>query len=193
MQETVRGDGVMPAESASTPFQSGSSFVPEDLHWAPPAGWTVNPPGGMRLVSMESPGGGDFSVIILPDSPDLANVNRWLEQIGRPAVSADILQQMRETIQTAIGSFHVYQLEGLEADSISILAAIYRRGSHAVFFRLQGTRETIREQRPYFDGFLRGFHFAVDHDTGILETGPDTTGYTAPSPEIAPRAPTPGY
>lgn len=165
-ERTGAPDGIATAPPMA---QSSGPYSADDLHWAAPVGWEVLPAAGMRLASLRSPGDGDFSLIVLPDSPDLSNVNRWLGQIGRPPVSPEGLLEIRDTLTTAVGDFHIYQLEGEGPEATSILAAIHRRDRHAIFFRLQGSRETIREQRPFFDGFLMGFHLAEDHNTGLIQ------------------------
>jgi len=187
------GCGPEPVETYRVPKEisrtaDSADFAASDYHWMVPEGWEEKPAESMRLASMETPGGGNFSITILPDSPDLENANRWRRQMGKPPLSESQMEQAREILPTAVGPFHLFQFEGDRPGDPSILAAIHRRGEQAVFFKLEGAQEVIREQRPHFIKFLEGFHFAEDHDNGLLDN-PESSAFAAN--EAAPGASSP--
>lgn len=152
------------------------------LRWEIPEDWVEAPDtSGMRLASYETPAGADFSIVQLPDSDDLSNVNRWLRQLGRPPIDAGDLPPLMEEAGTGGFHIHLFTLEAEPGVDRALLAAIYRQGGQATFFKLDGSRQAIAAGRDSFIGVLRS-----------LETGPSSPVRTAPTPTPSvPDAPVP--
>lgn len=130
----------------------------EGLHWIIPETWTESQGSSMRLGSYATPEGGDASVISLPDSPDLANVNRWLGQINRPPVIEAQLAEFRTGLSTDLGPVPRFFLKGEQPNDRSILAAILRTSGNTFFFKLDGPRQVLEEEASAFDQWVASVH-----------------------------------
>lgn len=142
------------------------------LHWNVPDSWTTGQPGEMRLGSYATRGGGDVSIIALPDSSDLANVNRWLDQVGKPAVSEEDLASLKTVISTGMGPAQRYFLPGDGPDERAILAAILRTPGSTYFFKMDGPRSVLEQEAKTFDQFVASAH--PEHPIGppVAESQP---------------------
>src|SRR5262245_48698828 len=63
------------------------------LKWTAPKGWKELAGSGMRVASFSVPGKAEMSVVTLPGDAggELANVNRWRNQIGLPPLDQKAL------------------------------------------------------------------------------------------------------
>src|SRR5205814_8186934 len=90
-----------PTSSTNT---TTTSALPTDsekpaIKWEVPAGWSSAPASAMRYASFAVEKNGekaDISVVTFPGDGgnDIDNVNRWRQQIGLPAVGAEVLKPM---------------------------------------------------------------------------------------------------
>src|SRR3954471_14517480 len=78
------------------PMPAGMAAIDSDapeVHWDAPAGWQAQPPSAMRkgsfLINDNDGRKADMSITVFPGTVggDLANVNRWRNQIQLPPVS----------------------------------------------------------------------------------------------------------
>lgn len=160
----------VPKKFTQKPASDSGHVGAGGVHWTPPTGWEPGPDTPMRLASYRTPDGGDFSLVALPDSSDLMNVNRWLRQIGRPPVTQPELATMQKLWQTGAGMATVYDLRGADPDTRSILAAILRLPQLTYFFKLSGPASVLQAQEAEFLAFVSSFHIAEDTRSPDLET-----------------------
>lgn len=163
----------MPATPASPGFPA--------FTWDFPSTWTEQSgTSAMRLASYTTPGGGDFSIVQLPDSDDLSNVNRWLRQLGREPITQAELGSVMQHMDLAGRHVHVFQLEGNPGDDRAMLAAILREDGRAWFFKLDGTRQAIADARPDFLAVLDSTRAAPGAETA--STAPPSASPAMPPP-----------
>ncbi len=134
----------------------------DGVHWTLPSGWVAGPETSMRLASYRTPEGGDFSLVALPDSSDLANVNRWLRQVDRDPITQPELESMQRFWQTGAGMATVYEMPGAQPEANSILAAIVRLPRLTYFFKLSAPLSVLKAQEAEFLAFVSSFHIAED-------------------------------
>jgi hypothetical protein len=152
----------MTAAVPAPPTPAGFSFTAPD-HWqaqATSAFRVVNflvpdpaggPPAQCYATPLSGSGGGE-----------LANVNRWLQQLGQPPVDDAGLARIVTAVSGPAGNFRVFDLNGADARTgqpSRIVAAILMRGDTAWFFRLAGSPDLVAANRADFDAFLRSIAF----------------------------------
>ena len=136
------------------------------LQYALPAGWQEQPLSSMRVASFKVSGQNgkeaDVSVVSLPGvaGGDLANVNRWRDQLKLSPIDADALVQSTEHIKANGHDFLVVDLvsESLiseQHDKVRILAAILNENEHSWFVKMTGEDRLVASQKTAFVGFLR--------------------------------------
>jgi len=116
----------------------------------------------MRLASYEVTDGNnsklDFSVTSFPGDVGgtLANVNRWLGQIGiDPVQEADLEQYISPIILDEKEA----QLVVAEGETDSLFAAILMVEDRSWFFKLTGNRELAKVEKSNFLSFLESVCF----------------------------------
>ncbi len=133
-----------------------------------PPGWEPGPASQMRAASFRVKGQGgkiaDVSVVPLPGmaGSDLANVNRWREQVGLGPVTENELSNFVQTVEVAGSSGQLYDFTGentAAGDKTRMLAAILRRDNVAWFFKMTGDDILVGEQKPAFLSYLKTFQF----------------------------------
>ncbi|WP_269541981.1 hypothetical protein [Cerasicoccus fimbriatus] len=132
--------------------------------WQAPADWQAKDPGSVRKGSWDVVGAGgsaDVSITVFPGDVggDLANVNRWRQQLGLPAVDNAGLQPALTHKDFAGGHGHIVHLVGQNGQSI--LGAILPRGGATWFFKMQGDSALVESQLVPFDAFLETVDFSA--------------------------------
>lgn len=109
------------------------------------------------LVKGENGATADISFVSLGASAGnaLENVNRWLSQIGQPAIDDQKLSQIAQRLTTSLGEVTVVDLEGLPsgADPTKdgrIIAAMTTSGSSTLFFKIRGNAALTESQKSDF-------------------------------------------
>src|SRR5688500_15464489 len=160
---SVPKEPAKPAQSASAgPRQGG--VVPQ---WTVPAGWKVVPASGMRFAAFaitEDEPPVTLTVIPLPSSPLLANVNRWEGELGLPPSDEAGLDKVVQHIDSD-GGAHVdlVDLTGPESPDKPrqrMLAALIENQGRTWFFKAVGPAEKMAAQRENFEKLLRSVKFA---------------------------------
>ncbi|MBC2593384.1 hypothetical protein H5P28_03835 [Ruficoccus amylovorans] len=133
--------------------------------WSAPADWQAQPLGSMRkgswTVSTGS-GSAEISVLAFPGNVggDLANINRWANQVGLGAMSPAQLDSERAahtfTIASGEQGFYVH-LDGPSGQSIA--GAIITHGGASWFYKMMGDTATVQAQTPAFLEFVRSSRF----------------------------------
>ena len=156
----------IPKEPDSVPAPAPAAGAPTGspaLSWNAPSGWVPQPAGGMRLASFLVSGAGgasaNVSVVSFPGSggDDLANINRWRNQVKLPPISAADLPGQVQSVDAAAGNFVVADLAGTGPDNRAtrILGAWLRQPDRVWFFKMMGPSDLVGAQKAAFMAFLK--------------------------------------
>ena len=117
---------------------------------------------GSFKVSGQNGKEADVSVVSLPGvaGGDLANVNRWRDQLRLSPIDANALVQSAEHIKANGHDFLVVDLVSEspiseQRDKVRILAAILNENDHSWFVKMTGEDQLVTSQKTAFVGFLR--------------------------------------
>jgi hypothetical protein len=138
----------------------------------PPAGWEAQPLSSMRQASFAVSGDNgavaDISLVVLSGAAGgtLDNVNRWLAQLGQPAITEAGLAQRAERVSTPLGDVVVVDLEGLPAGADPakdgrILAGIAAGDGGTYFFKMRGNAALVASQKAGFLDWIRSIRPAT--------------------------------
>jgi hypothetical protein len=139
----------------------------------------------MRQASfaVSGPGGStaDVSVVSFPGSggDDLANINRWRNQLKLAPISAGDLSGEVQAMPVAAGQLVLADLAGTLGDNAPgrILGAWLRQPDRVWFFKMMGPSDLVESQKTAFIGFLNSLRVPVA-----------APGIQAPSSEAAPSS-----
>lgn len=165
------GDG---SSQASSPDDApaakvvGAPAAPADagdgrVAWQAPAGWLLAPDAGsMRFATfrINHPDGakGEMAVTHFPGDVggDLANVNRWLDQVGLPAVDSAGYDALVSTISAGPAKLRFVDLKGAKTRTA---AGWTRHGADTWFFKLTGPDALVAAEMDKFTAFLESIRF----------------------------------
>lgn len=142
------------------------AFRPK-LTYKVPEGWSEVDPGPVRVASFKVSKDGalaDISVVPLAGvaGGDLANVNRWRQQVGLEPITAEALKASAEKVEIAGGSGELYDLVGKNpgsGDAMRVLGAIQHREGTAWFFKISGDADLVAAQKPALIEFIKSVQF----------------------------------
>ena len=161
-EEAPGQQSALPANAPSPSMPGGMSAPIASTASVPtPPNWQPQPLSQMRqasfLVKGENGAVADISFVSLGASAGnvLENVNRWLSQIGQPAIDAQKLNQIAQQLTTSLGEVTVVDLEGLPAEADPkkdgrIIAAMTTSGSSTLFFKMRGNATLSESQKDEF-------------------------------------------
>jgi hypothetical protein len=160
-QPAAESGGGMPALPGMTSEPGAPAGTGPVLTSTPPAGWESQPPSSMRLASFivkgDNGASADISLVILGGAAGggLDNVNRWLSQIGRPAINADQLAQLAKHVPSMLGDVLLVDLEGLPAGGDPakdgrIVGGIISGEGKTIFFKMRGNAALAEAQKENF-------------------------------------------
>jgi hypothetical protein len=133
------------------------------LRWTLPSGWTESQGGQMRYASFKPPVQGkiDGSVVVLPGPAggELANVNRWRNQIGLAPIDETALAKSRKVIQTKAGPLNVYDFSSGGKDGSRVVAGLTQSGGNTWFVKLSGDAAAVSAARQDFMKLLGSLRF----------------------------------
>jgi hypothetical protein len=134
---------------------------PEHLAYDVPPGWQPQPPGVMRLAAFKATAGdksAEITVTMLPGQAGglLANVNRWRDQLGLPAITAPELQKQGKMLDSKAGSVVTVDLTGPKG---RMLAGILLHGGQSWFVKMTGPPEFVGQQQQAFETFVKSLRF----------------------------------
>ncbi len=143
-----------PAPSTRVPPSSSATI-------AAPAGWEAQPPSQMRqasfLVRDEKGAVADISLVTLGAAAGnvLENVNRWLSQLGQPAITAEKLAGIVQHLSTSRGDVVVVELAGIPENGDAtkdgrIIAAMASEEGKTSFFKMRGNSALVSAQKENF-------------------------------------------
>jgi hypothetical protein len=141
---------------ASTPVPTASGA---DLTWKAPSHWVAKTGSSMRKGSYTISGAGgeaDLSIIAFPGSVggDLANLNRWREQVGLPPVSQAEFEASAQRLERDGLRMTVVDLAGKGADAKRILGAMIPYNDATWFVKLMGPDALVAKEKTAFMAFL---------------------------------------
>lgn len=134
--------------------------------WVVPDGWVEQPASGMRVasykVSAADGRSADVSVVAMQGESggELANVNRWRNQVGLDPIDEAALATSRTPATVGGRQVLYYEMAGekpvLEGRyRARTLAAILPAGEMTVFFKMTGEEALVAAERPKFLAWLR--------------------------------------
>lgn len=148
------------AAMRSTPVPTSTG---PGLAWTAPAHWRNGGERTMRVATLIVPGrdgsaDGEISVTAFPGDVggNLANVNRWRQQLGLPPISE---AELGATLQHLdVGSLHVDVVELVgpgQPPAQRVLGAIAPYGTSTWFFKFTGPDALVAAERDTFLAFIR--------------------------------------
>jgi hypothetical protein len=160
----------------------------------PPANWQPQPLSSMRqasyLVKGDNGATADISLVILPGPAGgiLENINRWLSQLGQPAIDDAKLSQMGQHVTSPLGDVTVVDLQGLppggnETKDGRIVGGIAVAPEGTIFFKMHGNAELAESQKQAFILWIG----SVRMSDSTAATSPTTAA--APVPQSMPPIP----
>ncbi len=129
----------------------------QEISYQKPTNWKELPPTPPRQASFQVKEDGDISIIAFPGEVggNLANINRWREQIGLSPINNEDLPTITETIMMGDSPALIVHIENQE----SILAAILPQGSKTWFVKFRGPSDIVSSEKATFLQFLQTIHF----------------------------------
>jgi hypothetical protein len=160
--ETAPGGG-MPGMAGAVPPPPDASTTGQ-LQWALPKGWSESRTGGMRYATLKptAPGKIDVSVTVFPGPAggEVANVNRWRNQIGLPPVDEAALARDRKTVKSPAGNVAVFDYTSEGEIKTRLVAAILFAGGNSWFVKMVGDAGPVAASRPEFVRLLESLRLA---------------------------------
>jgi hypothetical protein len=151
-----------PALAANPPTPKST---PGGLAWTLPEGWTLAQGDGMRYATLKpsTPGKIDISVIALPGTAggELANVNRWREQMGLPPAQDDkALNGMRKSIKSAAGEVAVFDFTSPAAPKNRMIVGLLSAADGSTWFlKMTGDEAPVAQARKEFLPWIESLRF----------------------------------
>ncbi|MEI6226429.1 MAG: hypothetical protein WCS72_16915 [Deltaproteobacteria bacterium] len=135
------------------------------LRWALPKGWTeTRSAGGMRYATIKPTAQGKIEVSVTvfpgPAGGELANVNRWRNQIGLPPVDEAALAKDRKALKSPAGSLAVFDYTGEGKEKTRMVAAILFAGGNSWFVKMVGDAGPVAASRADFVRLLESLRLA---------------------------------
>ena len=141
-----------------------TSPPPGSLQWALPKGWTDSRAGGMRYATLKptAPGKIDVSVTVFPGPAggEIANVNRWRNQIGLPPVDEATLAKDRKALKSPAGSVAIFDYTSDGQTKTRLVAAILFAGGNSWFVKMVGDAGPVAASRADFIRLLESLRLA---------------------------------
>jgi hypothetical protein len=158
------------------------------LTWTAPAAWKAKPGSSMRkgsyTIGAEGGPAADLAITAFPGDVggDLANVNRWLGQLGRPPITDAELAATVIPYPAAAVAMKIVDLPGGTAEApLRMLGAIVPHQASTWFFKLTGPDAVVAPEKAAFLEFLK---------TVKVSDQPPAAPAAAPAPATAtPAAP----
>lgn len=157
--------GAMGVPGATLPPPPDAS-VTGALSWKLPKGWTESrAQGGMRYATLKpsAPGKVEVSVTVFPGPAggEIANVNRWRNQIGLGPVDEVALAKDRKTLRSPAGSVALFDYTSDGKEKTRMVAAILFAGGNSWFLKMVGDVGPVAASRPDFVRLLESLSLAT--------------------------------
>jgi hypothetical protein len=148
-----------PAASAAIAAPSAGDST-AGSKWNAPATWKVVSPGQMQIAKFLVPEQGtakaDVTIAVFPNSTggNLANVNRWRNQIGLPPTSESEVAQLAKPLDEKNPDAILVDITN-SANNRQLIGAIVPRGGQWYFFKLMGDAAAVAPQKDAFTQFIQ--------------------------------------
>jgi hypothetical protein len=154
------------ANSEKLPAGNPPAAAPADLTFDTPAGWQPGSLNSMRkaaFVVEDGPRKVEITVIGLPPSDLLSNVNRWRGQLQLSETTAeDLNKQIKPlSIDGIKGSYIELVGPSDPAPQQTIIVAMAPAADQVWFIKLSGDAKLAEREKPKFDAFLKSIKFAA--------------------------------
>jgi hypothetical protein len=124
------------------------------LQWTLPKGWTESRTGGMRYATLKPTAAGkiDVSVTVFPGTAggELANVNRWRNQIGLAPIDDAALAKARAPVATKAGPISLYDFTSEGQTRSRVVAGLATVEGSTWFIKMTGDAAAVAAARPDF-------------------------------------------
>lgn len=138
----------------------------ENYQWKAPAGWVASNGSSMRIASFSLPGKksssqetADLSVIVLSGDGggQVANINRWREQLKLQELDEKSIKQTVRTVKTSLGRGNFSFLKN-PASQQGMLVGTITHHDQTMFIKAIGPLTTLEHQEKNFLDFMEGIH-----------------------------------
>lgn len=170
MTPPFAGQALPPGHPPTSAGSGGSPVATDGLKLDPPEGWQPLPASGVRRAVFAVRDGNQHADVTVTDfrsapqtamADPLANVNRWLGQLGRPQISADDLETVTEPVEVDghKGTFVKLETDAKVDRPATMLVAMVEVGGRVWFFKMLGDRELVTAQSDNFRALLDSVRF----------------------------------
>lgn len=132
------------------------------LAWSLPDDWSEETGSGMRIATLRPAKypSAEVTIVALEGQAggELANVNRWREQLGLPRVEANALSSTRAKVASPAGEIIVHELLGPNGNGV-IAGIASSPGSHTWFLKLAGDSQSLSAVRENFLRWMQTLRF----------------------------------
>ncbi len=152
------------AIAASADPGAAAAPAPEGgLQWTLPAGWKQTAGGGpMRYATLTAPVQGKVEVTVIrlpgPAGGELANVNRWRNQIGLSPMAEAELPSARKVLTTQAGPLNVYDFTSAGEKRSRTIAGFAELQGESWFLKMTGDADAVARARAAFLELLGSIH-----------------------------------
>ena len=160
-----------PAAVANPEPQATAAANPEPrataggLRWTLPEGWTHSEGDGMRYATLKpsTPGTVDISVVTLSGAAggELANVNRWRQQMGLPPVPDETtLATLRKTAKTSAGDVALFDFTSSGGPKNRMVVGLLSApDGNSWFMKMTGDEAAVAQAQKEFLEWIGSLRF----------------------------------
>ena len=185
-------DGMPSTPLTGTSKEQGA--LSPQMTGTPPANWEQQPLTMMRQASYVVKGehgtSADISLVTLTGAAGgvLDNVNRWLSQLGQPAITAEQLKGLAIPIPSPLGAISIVDLAGLPQGSDAskdgrIIAGIVSGDNGTYFFKMRGNADLVKSEKETFIQWIGTVPLPVSLPASMPESTAPTMTLVTPSTE----------
>ena len=151
-QPVVTSEPAEPNPMRPLPGMAEQAAAAGELQYTVPSGWRQLPASGIRKATLQIEDA-ELSVLVFPGDVggELANINRWREQIGLAAVEASVLPSITRELTISQHPASYVDLIGPEK---SIKGAILPFHGRTWFFKLLGPSDSVQANEAGLLEFL---------------------------------------
>ncbi|HJU82693.1 MAG TPA: hypothetical protein VJ600_00640 [Holophagaceae bacterium] len=142
-----------PGDVAAPPHPTG----PGTLQWTLPKGWTEATGSGMRFATLKAPGADlDISVVVLSGAAggEVANVNRWRNQISLPPLDEAGVAKARKVVTSKAGKVALFDFTSESAGKRMVAGLLSTPDGNTWFLKMVGEPAAVAKAQPQFARFL---------------------------------------
>jgi len=133
---------------------------PAPFKYETPQGWKTSKGSAISLLSFTAgePNAQASITVTAAAGQAIDKVNRWRDQVGLGALSAEEYAKNRREIEIG-GAKGIFVDADAGPMKQRIMGAILPQGNGALFFKMMGPSEAVGQQQPAFEAFLKSIQF----------------------------------